>query len=116
MSSYNTEYKNTEYKGNYYNMDFCKFLGLVTSKKYYKSYIIECFKSKLELSYGRYKLNTQAIEILNNNNVYIGWNQSVSQSIINRMVSQLKVNVPDTSMFLVLKVHEEGTLIEQLVI
>ena len=104
------------YKGDYYVADLCRFLGLHPSKQYYKSYILECMKNKLELKYGRYKLNQQCIDLMNNHNIYLGWNHSVSKTHLNRMLTQLKINKPDTSIYLILKIYEEGGTPEQLII
>lgn len=108
--------KYSNYKGDYYNSDICRFIGLHPSKLYYKSYIVQCLMNKLEFKYGRYQLNQDCIQIMNDNNIYMGWNHSFSRSQLNRIVSQLKLQKPDTSICIVLKIYEEGNNMEQLVI
>tara|TARA_B100000902_G_scaffold400004_2_gene474465 strand:- start:3487 stop:3708 length:222 start_codon:yes stop_codon:yes gene_type:complete len=72
--------------------------------------------NKLEYKYGRYILNSDCIQIMNDNNIYMGWNHSFSKTQLNRIVSQLKLQKPDTSICIILKIYEEGNNTEQLVI
>ena len=104
------------YKGNYYNAELCRFIGLHPSKLYYKSYIVRCLMNKLEYKYGRYALNDAIIQIMNNNNINLYWNHNMSKAQLTRMISQLQINHPDNSIYLVLKINEEGNNTAELVI
>ena len=104
------------YKGNYYNAELCRFIGLHPAKLYYKSYIVQCLMNKLEYKYGRYALNQGIIQIMNDNNINFYWNHNISKTQLNRLISQLKINQPDNSIYLVLKIYEEGNNPGELVI
>ena len=104
------------YKGNYYQSDLCRFVGLDPSKQHYKSYILECMKQKLEYKYGRYTLNERYIELMNNHNISMSWSHSVSKSNLSRMITSLKINKPNTSFYLILNINEKGLDTDHLVI
>jgi len=113
---YKMAYNNDNYKGEYYISDLCRYIGLNSSKKYYKSYILTCLTQKLEYKYGRYQLNDKCIELINNHNISMGWDHSVSKAHLTRMVTQMKTTTPDKSIYIVLKIFEEGEATEQLII
>ena len=106
----------TTYTGDYYNDDICKFIAINSSRKYYKSYLIKCITNKLKKKYNKFELSQEFIDILNKNNVFIGWHHLVTPTCISKYLNYFKVEQIDTTKCFVLKINDTGKNTLQLVI
>jgi hypothetical protein len=106
----------SSYTGDYYINDICKYIAINSNRKYYKSYLLKCLTNKLNKKYNKFELSKELIEILNNNNVYIGWHHHVSPTTLSKYLNSLKVTKVDTNICFVLKINDKGKDIMQLAI
>ena len=113
-----TYYKNEEFKWapTYFNGDLCRYLGISPHKTHYKSYLQKKLMQKLELKYGRYQLDEDLCIILKNNDIYVGWYNQTSKTGLSKLLTKLRCDYMNTSTILILKMYEEGDVIQALTI
>jgi len=108
-------YNGVKYQPEYYCSDFCKYLNLLPNNKYYKSYLLKRLCNVLECKWSRYKLDNNILEILKKNNIEFNqWSTDVTIRYLNSIISSLKRVKFSNTDIIILRIYEEGLVVNDI--